>query len=158
MALGRDIKKKHGFDSPRQEAYLNLARTQAELTGPFIALFKKHGLSPASYNVLRILRGVRRFPEQGHDALPCSEIVERMVARVPDLTRLIDRLEEKELVDRRRGEEDRRVVRVRIGTAGLRLLKKLDGPVAELHHNTFVSLTDSEVVELNRLLEKTRQP
>ena len=157
MALSRDLKKKHGFDSPRQEAYLNLARTQAELSGPFVALFKKHRLSPATYNVLRILRGVRRFPEQGHDALPCSEIVQRMVTRVPDLTRLIDRLEEKGLVDRRRGEEDRRVVRVRISTAGLHLLKKIDAPVAELHRNTFASLSGAEVAELNRLLEKTRQ-
>lgn len=154
--LKRDIKKKHAFDSPEQEAYLNLARTHAELTGPFVALFKRHGLSPASYNVLRILRGVRDYPEQGEDALPCAEIVERMVTRVPDLTRLIDRLVEKKLVQRRRAEDDRRVVRIRISTAGMNLLKKLDAPVGDLHRQVLSALTDAEVEQLSRLLEKIR--
>lgn len=157
MTLKSDIKKKHAFDSPEQEAYLNLARTFAVLTGPFVALFKQHGLSPASYNVLRILRGVRDYPELGHDALPCAEIIERMVTRVPDLTRLIDRLAEKGLVERRRGEEDRRVVRIRISTRGMNLLKKLDEPVAELHRQVLGGLSGTEVTQLNALLEKARQ-
>ncbi|MEM1353313.1 MAG: MarR family transcriptional regulator [Planctomycetota bacterium] len=155
-ALKTDIKKKHGFDSPEQEAWLNLARTHAAMTGPFVTLFKQHGLTPASYNVLRILRGVRQYPERGHEALPCAEIVERMVTRVPDLTRLIDRLVEKGLAERKRAEEDRRVVRVRITRRGSSLLKKLDGPVAQLHRRVMSGLSVAEVSHLNRLLEKAR--
>lgn len=155
-ALQRDLKKKHGFDSPEQEAYLNLARTHAELAGPFVHLFKDHGLSEAAYNILRVLRGVRRHPEQGRDALPCGEIGQRLVTRVPDVTRLIDRLVEAGLVERTRGEEDRRVVLARITTQGLAVLRRLDQPVLDLHRQTLGHLTREELRQLNTLLEKAR--
>ena len=154
--LQRDLKKKHGFDSPEQEAYLNLARTHAKLAGPFVRLFKYHGLSEAAYNILRVLRGVRRLPEQGRDALPCGEVGERLVTRVPDVTRLIDRLVVAGLVERMRGEDDRRVVLARITTEGLALLRRLDRPVLDLHAQTLGHLTRDELKQLNALLEKAR--
>lgn len=155
--LQRDLKKKHGFDAPEQEAYLNLARTHAALHGPFTRLFKEHGLSEAAYNILRVLRGVRRHPEQGRDMLPCGEVGDRLVTRVPDVTRLIDRLVEAGLVERARAEEDRRVVLARITTEGLALLRKLDRPVIELHRATLGHLTRDELRRFNTLLEKARR-
>jgi len=154
--LQHDLKKKHGFDSPEQEAYLNLARTHVELAGPFARLFKDHGLSEAAYNILRVLRGVRRHPEQGRDALPCGEVGERLVTRVPDVTRLIDRLVNAGLVERTRGEEDRRVVLARITTEGLALLRRLDKPVIDLHAQSLGHLSRAELKQLNALMEKAR--
>lgn len=156
-ALQSDLKKKHGFDSPEQQAYLNLARTHAQLTGPFAWLFREHGLSEATYNILRVLRGVRKNPENGSDALPSGEIGGRLVTRLPDVTRLVDRLVEAGLVERTRGAEDRRVVLARITTQGLSMLRKLDKPVLDLHAQTLGHLTRQELRELNRLLEKARR-
>jgi len=154
--LQSELKKKHGFDSPEQQAYLNLARTQAHLAGPFAQLFKQHGISEAAYNILRVLRGVRRQPENGRDALPCGEVGGRLVSRLPDVTRLIDRLVNAGLVERTRAVEDRRVVLARITTAGLNLLRKLDRPVLDLHGQTLGHLTREELKQLNQLLEKAR--
>lgn len=156
-ALQQELGKKTGFDSPEQQAYLNLAYTHAQLSAAFAALFKSHGLSEATYNILRVLRGVRKHPENGKDALPSGEIGCRLVTRVPDVTRLIDRLVKAELVDRIRGEADRRVVLVRITTKGLMLLRKLDTPVLELHRQTLGHMTRSELKQFNQLLERARQ-
>jgi DNA-binding MarR family transcriptional regulator len=157
LSLQSDIGKKTGFDSPAQQAYLNLAYTHAQLAAQFASLFKAHDLSEATYNILRVLRGVRKLPENGKDALPCGEIGERLIARVPDVTRLIDRLVKAGLVDRIRGEDDRRVVLARITTKGLALLRKLDTPVLELHDQTLGHLSKTELKQLNNLLERARQ-
>ena len=155
--LQRALNKKTGFDSPEQQAYLNLAYTHAQLAARFAQLFKAHGLSEATYNILRVLRGVRKHPENDRDALPCGEIGERLITRVPDVTRLIDRLVKAGLVDRIRGQADRRVVLARITTQGLALLRKLDGPVLGLHEQTLGHLTRSELKQLNQLLERARE-
>ena len=156
-ALQHELKKKHGFDSATQQAYLNLAYTHGQLAARFTHLFKAHGLSEATYNILRVLRGVRKHPENGRDALPCGEIAGRLVTRVPDVTRLIDRLVNAGLVDRTRSEVDRRVVLARITTQGLALLRKLDRPVLELHQQTPGHLTSNELKQLSSLLEKARK-
>lgn len=155
--LQDELKKKRGFDSPEQQAYLNLAYTHAQFAAQFAQLFKAYGLSEATYNILRVLRGVRKHSENGRDALPCGEIGERLITRVPDVTRLIDRLVKAELVDRIRGEADRRVVLARITTKGLALLRKIDGPVLELHGQTLGHLTRAELKQLNDLLQRARQ-
>lgn len=155
--LQDELKKKRGFDSPLQQAYLNLAYTHAQLAAQFAQLFKGYGLSEATYNILRVLRGVRKHPENGRDALPCGEIGDRLVTRVPDVTRLIDRLVKAGLVDRIRGEADRRVVLARITTQGLALLRKIDGPVLELHDQTLGHLTKAQLKQLNDLLQQARQ-
>lgn len=156
MALQQELKKQKPFASPEAEAYLNLARTHAELGGAFARLFKSHGLSEAGYNVLRILRGVKRTPVDGHKSLPSGEIAGRMVTRVPDVTRLIDRLASAGLVERERSEQDRRVVRVAITAEGMSLLRRLDAPVNRLHEQTMGHLTRGELQSLIRLLEKAR--
>src|SRR5262245_1014357 len=113
MSLGNEIKKLRPFDSPEQEAMLNVMRTADRLAGEIDQVFKPSGLSATQYNVLRILRGA------GESGLPCGEIAQRMITRDPDVTRLLDRLEKRKLISRCREEKDRRVVCARITNAGL---------------------------------------
>jgi DNA-binding MarR family transcriptional regulator len=150
--LQQELGKRNPFDSPEQETALNLVRTQDYLQHEFARLFSEHGLSGPQYNVLRILRG------HGGDGVPSSTIAGQMVTRTPDITRLVDRLEEVGLVQRRRTPEDRRLVLVRITAAGLELLARLDQPVLDLHHRLFGHLTPEELSQLNALLVKARHP
>ena len=149
--LQDELKKREPFGCPEQEVALNLARTADRLQGEFARLFKRHGITGAQYNVLRILRGAGA-------PLPCQEIGERMITQLPDITRLVDRLEEGGLVARSRTPEDRRVVLTRVTEAGLRLLETLDGPVVQLHQAQLGHLSRGELAELNRLLVKARNP
>ncbi len=148
--LGQEIGKKDPFDLPEEEAFLNVVRTSNQLSGPIKALFKDHGLSDATYNVLRIVRSGK--------GKTCSEIGRDMVVRVPDVTRLVDRLEGQGLVTRERGSEDRRVVRVSITREGERLLRTLDTPLRALLVDQMAPLTRAELKEFSRLLVKLRAP
>lgn len=153
--LREQLGKRGPFDSAAQEAHLNLARSANELVGPFHALFKKHRLTEASYNVLRILRG---HAGAGEDhGVRASKIGCEMVVRVPDVTRLVDRLVEMGLAERAACPQDRRVVYVRITRAGAKLLDKLDEPVRELHRATLGHMSEQDLNELTRLLELARQ-
>jgi MarR family transcriptional regulator, 2-MHQ and catechol-resistance regulon repressor len=147
--LQTELKKKHGFDSPEQEAILNLLRTSDQIQNRFGRLFREFGLTPSQYNVLRILRGEGR-------PLPCLEIAGRMIQVVPAMTGLIDRLEKQGLVTRQRCTEDRRVVYIALSDTAEKLLETLDSPVRELHHQLIGHLTRAELKELSRLLEKAR--
>ena len=111
-------------------------------------LIKSGGLTGAQYNVLRILRGSE--PE----GLPCSGIGERMISRDPDMTRLLDRMEKRELITRERQKADRRVVKTRITAEGLKLLKKLDQPVHDLHKKQFRRLPGARLKLLAELLDE----
>ncbi len=149
-SLQQEIGKKHPFDSLEQEALLNLLRTSDQLQSEFARLFTTHGLSGPQYNVLRILRGA------GGEGLPCLEIAGQMITRMPDITRLVDRLETAGWVERSRTDADRRVVLVRITPLGLELLARLDVPVSALHKHVMSSLSGDELRELSRLLTKAR--
>lgn len=149
-SLQHEIHKREAFDSPEQEAFLNVQRSAAVLGVPFDRLFKSHGLTGASYNVLRILRGAGECGRQ------CHEIGEHMVAHVPDVTRLIDRLEREKLVTRSRCDKDRRVIHVKISKAGLETLSGLDRPLVALHKTQLGHLTRKELAELSRILVKSR--
>ena len=153
-SLQHELKKAQPFDCPSQEAFLNLIRTTGELSAPMQALFKAHGLSQSTYNVLRILRGAAKTEDAG--GLPCLEVAERLVTRVPDITRLVDRLIKAGFAQRCRDDVDRRVVVVSITEAGLALLAKLDRPVKKLHEQQFAHLSAKDLKDLNRLLEKAR--
>lgn len=150
--LAGEIRKKRPFDHPEQEAFLNLLRTGTLLAGDFAALFKSYGLSEAAYNTLRVLRAA------GDHGRPCHEIGEHLVARVPDVTRLVDRLEAAGLVERERSPRDRRVVNVKLTLEGRRAVDALDQPVLALHQAQLGHLSRAELAELNRLLVKARQP
>lgn len=149
-SLQSELKKKCPFDSPEQEAFLNLLRTTDHLQAEFTKLFNAHGLSGPQYNVLRILRG------SGGEGVPCLEIAGQMITRMPDITRLVDRLEAANLVERSRTESDRRIVLVRITPTGNELLAKLDQPVRDMHRQVMSNLSEVELNELSRLLTKAR--
>jgi len=153
--LQAEIKKRQPFEAAEVEVFLNLLRTCSVLGGQSEALLKKHGTTEPQYNALRILRGAKLG---GDDALPCLEVAGRMIARVPDITRLVDRLESNGLVERRNHPDDRRVVLVAITRAGLNLLAKLDQPLLDLHRQQLGHLTKTELDSLNRLLAKARKP
>lgn len=148
--LRRELKKERPFDSPHEEAVLNLLRTSDLFQIRYTRLFAQYGLTSAQYNVLRILRGAGR--------LPILEIAGRLLAIVPGITGLIDRLEGKDLVRRERCPDDRRVVYVAITPPALALLSQLDEPVRDLNRRLVDHLAPGELSELSRLLEKARQP
>src|SRR5215204_5697507 len=145
--LEREIKKKHPFDLPEQEAMLNVLRTADQLQIRFSRLFRKFGLTPQQYNILRILRG------EGNP-LPILEIAARMITVVPGITGLIDRLETAELVARQRCCEDRRVIYVAITPKAASLLDQIDDPLLTLHREVLGHMEREELAELTRLLEK----
>ena len=147
--LQQELKKKQPFDSPEQEATLNIIRTNDQFQNRFGRLFRQFGLTSSQYNVLRILRGEGK-------PLPCLEIADRMLQVVPAMTGLIDRLEKQELVKRHRCSEDRRVIYIHLTDKGAALLRELDAPVVELHRNLMGHLSHDEMKELSRLLEKCR--
>src|ERR1700741_893663 len=148
--LQQELKKRRPFDSPEQEAILNIARTADRFGICFARLFREYGLTPSQYNVLRILRGEGK-------PLPILEVADRMLAAVPGITGLIDRLEGMGLLARERSTEDRRVVFAAITPKGLDLLARLAEPEAALHKRLIGHLSPAELRELSRLLEKSRQ-
>jgi DNA-binding MarR family transcriptional regulator len=112
-------------------AFIGLQKAADALGQQAEQLLKGNGLTGAQYNVLRILRGAEP------DGLACTEIADRMISHDPDMTRLLDRMEKRSLITRQRQKDDRRVVKTRINSAGLDLLKRLDQPVRELHRSQF---------------------
>lgn len=149
--LQREIKKKTPFDLPEQEAVLNVLRTADQLQIRFARLFRRFGLTPQQYNVLRILRGEGR-------PLPILEVAARMITVVPGITGLIDRLEAANLVERKRCDEDRRVIYVAIAPEALDILARIDQPLNQLHKEVLGHMPADELSTLSRLLEKARQP
>lgn len=134
-----------------EAAYLDLVRTTEKLSRPLAQLLKTEDLSPAQYNILRILRGC---PE----GLTCGEIGNRMISRDPDITRLLDRMEKRQLICRGRDDKDRRVVLTRITPVGLEVLLRLDKPVRETHRRLLGHLGPARLRSLAELLEACRNP
>ncbi len=132
-----------------QEVYLSLFRTHEALLFEFKVLLREHGLSEPQYNVLRILRGSAK-------PLQVYRVAERMLTRVPDITRLFDRLVRAELVERTRCEADRRVVWVSLTTRGKELVDKLDRPVMTLHRKQLGRLGVRKLRLLSELLEEAQ--
>ena len=113
-----------------------------------MTVLKPYGVSPTQYNALRILRGA------GPDGLPCGEVAARMITQDPDVTRLFDRMEKPGWIVRERSRTDRRVLLARITSEGLRLLESLDGTIGEYHNTTMGHLSQTDLRELSRLLER----
>ena len=129
-------------------AFLALQRLAANHGQEVAELLKPAGLSVAQYNVLRILRGA----DAG--GLQCGEIAARMIAKDPDITRLLDRLEKRGLVTRSRGGEDRRVVTTRITGEGRALLAAIDPPMEGLHGSQLGPLGEKKLRQLLELLRE----
>ncbi len=148
--LQAELKQRKPFTSLEHEASVGIARTAALLEHVSAETLKAHGLTPTQYNVLRILRGSE--PE----GLCRHEVRDRMVAQVPDVTRLLDRLVDMGLVVREREGHDRRFVRARITRAGLDLLRPLDDVVRSLHQDQLGHLGEEKLRRLIRLLDEVR--
>ncbi len=136
------------FDGPAHEAALNLLLAAARLQEESARRFAAFEITPVQYNVLRILKGAH---PAGH---PRCEIARRLIERAPDLTRMIDRLERRGLVERARSAEDRRHSVTRITRRGLDLLGRMAPAAAALHEMVARRLTPSEVGSLSHLCEK----
>jgi DNA-binding MarR family transcriptional regulator len=150
MKLREEIKQSKPFESREEEAYLNLQRTAEHLRRRAADVLKRSKLSATQYNVLRILRGA------GRPGLPCSEIGARMVTHDSDITRLLDRLEQKGLIERERNADDRRVVVARVTRKALDLLAQLDAPVRESSKKLMAGLSAQDLDSLNATLERLR--
>lgn len=149
--LRDEIKQTRPFASLEQEAYLSLGRTWAVLEHTVAEALKPYGVTPTQYNVLRILRWA------GKTGLCRSEIMERMIARVPDATRLLDRMEAAGLIGRERSTEDRRFVTTRITDEGLRVVGGAETAVTALHGKQFATLEGEQLERLIELLGLVRE-
>src|SRR5436305_7300093 len=136
-------------ECPEEAAFLDLLRTCDLLSRGPAQVLKTKDLSATQYNVLRILRGA---PE----GLPCGEIGSRMITRDPDITRLLDRLEKRELISRSRETKDRRMVMARITPKGLELLASLDEPILAMHRKLLGHLGRERLHALSSLLSVCR--
>src|SRR5512134_1404636 len=150
--LRHEIRQRKPFGSLQQEAYLNLGRTHAVVQEALERVLKRHGISETQYNVLRILRGAPA------DGLCRNEIRDRLISRMPDVTRLLDRMEEAGLVTRARSADDRRQVATRLTAPGRRLVDALDAPVAEEHRRRLAHLSEHQLRTLVDLLTLARTP
>jgi DNA-binding MarR family transcriptional regulator len=134
------------FSNERLKALLNIKYTASWLDQIGTELLKPFNISEQQYNILRILRGARK-------EITVTEVKERMVQKSPNTTRLMDKLCEKKLIERRRCYNDRRVVFVKISKKGLTLLEKINLNDFDMYMNR---LTESEAKMLNELLDKIR--
>jgi len=149
--IALEIKQRKPFPSKGQEAAVTLLRTADVLRRHLGAAIELQGITAQQYNVLRILRGA------GADGLPTLEIADRMIEQTPGITRLIDRLENKRLVERQRKADDRRCVYCRITAAGLTLLADLDEPVRTAADRAFHVVNKLELAQLVTSLDRLRE-
>ena len=138
--------------SDEQQALVAVLSTAEAITTSASKLVAKYGLTFTQYNALRILRGA------GAGGLTCSEVSERMITRDSDITRLLDRLEQMELVERARDENDRRIVRAFASKRGLKLLSEMDASVNSWDIETFNHLGKKDLQSLVDLLNRLKRP
>jgi DNA-binding MarR family transcriptional regulator len=153
-ALDREIRQRKPFVSLEEEAFLGLQRTASLLLQALGRELKGSELTPAQYNALRILRGAAADAPGG---LTCGEIGERLVSPGPDVTRLLDRLEQHGLIARLRDAGDRRVVRAQITGPGLALLTELDAPVGRSLERLLGHLGEKRLRTFVTLLAEARK-
>jgi DNA-binding MarR family transcriptional regulator len=136
------------FKTPQQKAIINIRYTSNFLGNIQNSLMDQYGLSMAQFNILRILRGAK-------SAINVQTVKERMIEKSPNTTRLMDKLIEKELIERTRCTKDRRVVYVEISKHGLAILKAIDDN-SDILNMIQVGLSDEESTILSDLLDKVR--
>ena len=149
--LQDELQQSRPFVSLAQEATLAVLRTADCVRQRLEAVFAGHGITLQQYNVLRILRGA------GEAGIPTLDIAERMIERAPGITRLLDRLEKKQLARRARCASDRRQIFAYLTPTGEALLKRLDLIVEEADQTAIGSLNPKQQKELIALLEGVRE-
>jgi len=142
--LAKDIKSK--FENERVKALINIKYTANWLDNIGVEILKPFNISEQQYNVLRILRGAGK-------EITVNTVKDRMIQKSPNSTRLMDKLCDKKMIERRRCENDRRVVYVKISEKGLKLLDKISFDEFDMHMR---SITEQEAKTLNELLDKIR--
>jgi DNA-binding MarR family transcriptional regulator len=149
--LQAEIKQTKPFASPIDEALLSVLRTAAVLEHHLSEVLKPYGITPTQYNVLRILRGA------GSAGLCGREVAERLVSKVPDISRLLDRMEEMQLIDRERDPADRRHITARISSKGVRMLAQTTPQLATVERARFAGLEPERVKLLIESLAQIRE-
>lgn len=147
MGLEKDIQQKK-FRNEWQKAMINLAYTEGWLSERFKQFLDRFDLTAQQFNILRILRGA-----QG--PLSTLQIRERMLDKMSDTSRIVDRLLLKKLVQKTVCERDKRLVDVTITPAGLEVLLKIDA-FNEQIDAIMCGLSEAEAKVLNELLDKMR--
>lgn len=150
-SLQDELKQNKPFRTLRQEAQLNVVRTANVLSDAFERMLKPHGITGTQYNVLRILRGAEP------DGLCRNEVSQRLLNRMPDATRLLDRMEEAGLVTRERSTTDRRLVTTRITRKGRQIVDSLDDAADHQHDQTLGHMTEQQLRTLIKLLTMARK-
>ena len=150
-SLQQDLRQSKPFSSVQHEAYLSVVRTSSTLMDRVEDLLKPYGITATQYNVLRILRGA------GQGGLCRNELRDRMLTRMPDMTRLLDRMEDAGLVKRSREQDDRRMVLTQITPRGRELLGELERPLTQLHREQLSQLSDEQLRTLIELLTLVRE-
>ena len=135
---------------PASLAFLSIVQAAEELQRGMAELLKTSDLSLAQYNVLRILRGA------GPEGATCSSVSGSLIRHDPDVTRLMDRLDKRGLIERARDTKDRRVVRTRLTKAGVTLLAELDDPVDDLHVRQLGHVGSKRLADLVAVLDEAR--
>lgn len=148
MRIEEAIKQKE-FKDPYNKVVVNLLFTQGHIVSKQSSLFKPFGLSPEQYNVLRILRG------QNGNPITVSSIQDRMLNKMSNASRLVEKLKLKKLVIREECPTDRRQVDILITDKGLEVLERLEAAIYNLNRE-LVQLSEAEVEQLNFLLDKLR--
>ena len=138
------------FNGEMERLTINLMFTNAWVMGFQQKFFKSHQLTMQQYNILRILRG------QKGKSITMNDVSCRMIDRMSNTSRIIDKLVEKELVDRKQGTKDRRKVMVSIKAKGMDLLKSLDQPMIDMM-NSYSNIEEKDARKLNELLDKLRE-
>jgi DNA-binding MarR family transcriptional regulator len=151
VGIQEEIKQTKPFRSLEEKALIALLRTADQLQRRVAEMLKPHGVSPTQYNALRILRGA------GAKGLACSEVGQRMLNRDPDITRLLDRLERRDLILRSREPKDRRVIKARITPAGLALLRSIDSHAEEFQRDLLGHMGQRRLESLIAMLEAARE-
>ena len=150
--LRDEIKQTKPFKSLYEEAELKIVRTAFVLIDAFEATIKRFGITSTQYNVFRILRGA------GEKGLCRNEVRDRLLNRMPDATRLLDRMERNGLISRAREAEDRRLVTTRLTRKGRELVDELDPIVARQHKSRLGHMSEKQLTTLNALLTQARHP
>jgi len=149
-ALQQEIRQRRPFQSVAHEAVVALMRTADLVRRQMTALVEPHGITLQQYNVLRILRGA------GDEGVPTLEVSERMIEQAPGVTRLLDRLEAKELIRRQRCEKDRRQHLCWIAPKGLALLEQIDATTSRAHEDSLKGLRQKDRAAFIRMLDAIR--
>ncbi|WP_448519272.1 MarR family winged helix-turn-helix transcriptional regulator [Rhodoflexus sp.] len=137
------------FDSEHHKAVLNILFTAGWINTIDLTMLKPFGISPQQFNVLRILRG--QYPA----TVRLCDITPRMLDRMSNTARLVEKLRLKGLVKREQNPLNRRAVDITITNEGLALLKAIDAKMQEWHSH-FTNLSEQEATQLNILLDRLR--